>query len=128
MSSCSLGVNVFRPGIQAAAHHFFAARRCSRLLSAAPIPSRCLSHWPASGQQHRRPPPPQRGGGHGRNNAAAGLVLASIARSVLPRPRGIRTFFGGNRIITHYVDLPPDYEDKEGLPFAKRDLTDEQVC
>lgn len=30
-----------------------------------------------------------------------------------------RTFFGSGGIKTHYVDLPPNYEDEEGLPFRK---------
>ncbi|KAL2154208.1 hypothetical protein VTH82DRAFT_2884 [Thermothelomyces myriococcoides] len=125
MSSCSLGVNAFRPSIQAAAHQL-RATRCSQFLPAASFSSRCLSHWTIPGQQHQRPLP--RGGGHGRNNAAAGVVLASITRSVvLPQRLGIRTLFGGRKVITRYTDLPPDYTDKEGLPFAKRDLTDEEV-
>ncbi|KAL2165616.1 hypothetical protein VTG60DRAFT_4237 [Thermothelomyces hinnuleus] len=122
MSSCSLGVNAFRPSIQAAAHHL-TARPCSRFLPAASFSSRCFSRWPVSSQKIQRPPPR---GGHDQN-AAAGLVLASITRSVLPQRLGIRTIFGGNKVITRYVDLPPDYKDKEGLPFAKRDLTDEEV-
>ncbi|KAI3400428.1 hypothetical protein diail_3049 [Diaporthe ilicicola] len=28
-----------------------------------------------------------------------------------------RTFFGSLGVVTHYVDLPPGYEDAEGLPF-----------
>lgn len=30
-----------------------------------------------------------------------------------------RTFFGSRGIITHYVDLPPSYNDDEGLPFRE---------
>lgn len=30
-----------------------------------------------------------------------------------------RAFFGSSRVVTNYVDLPPGYEDEEGLPFGK---------
>lgn len=33
-----------------------------------------------------------------------------------------RTFFGSSRVVTKYVDLPPGYEDEEGLPFRREDL------
>lgn len=33
-----------------------------------------------------------------------------------------RTFFGSSRVVTNYVDLPPGYEDGEGLPFGKDEL------
>ncbi|KAL1852126.1 hypothetical protein Daus18300_012273 [Diaporthe australafricana] len=29
-----------------------------------------------------------------------------------------RTFFGSSRVVTHYVDLPPGYDDEEGLAFS----------
>lgn len=35
-----------------------------------------------------------------------------------------RTFFGSSRVVTNYVDLPPGYEDGEGLPFSKDDELD----
>ncbi|POS73816.1 hypothetical protein DHEL01_v207795 [Diaporthe helianthi] len=33
-----------------------------------------------------------------------------------------RTFFGSSRVVTNYVDLPPGYEDEQGLPFARQEL------
>ena len=33
-----------------------------------------------------------------------------------------RTFFGPSRVVTNYVDLPPGYEDEEGLSFGKEEL------
>lgn len=33
-----------------------------------------------------------------------------------------RTLFGSSRVVTSYVDLPPGYEDGQGLPFAREDL------
>jgi rhomboid-like protein len=33
-----------------------------------------------------------------------------------------RTFFGPSRVVTNYVDLPPGYEDEEGLPFGNKEL------
>ncbi|KAH6845250.1 hypothetical protein B0I37DRAFT_180198 [Chaetomium sp. MPI-CAGE-AT-0009] len=122
MNSCSLGVNAFRSNVQAAAHHL--TRPSSRLLPAAPFSSRCFSSWPSPQKQPQRQP--QRGG-HGRN-AVIGSALLKNARPVLPQWVGIRTILGGGHtVITHYVDLPPEYEDRDGLPFAKRDLTASEV-
>jgi rhomboid-like protein len=45
----------------------------------------------------------------------------------LPQWLGIRTIIGGQAVITHYVDLPPNYTDEEGLPFAKHDLKPTEV-
>lgn len=36
-----------------------------------------------------------------------------------------RTFFGSSRVIANYVDLPPGYEDEEGLSFGKEDELDQ---
>lgn len=33
-----------------------------------------------------------------------------------------RTFFGSSGVVTNYIDLPPGYEDGEGLPFSKDEL------
>lgn len=38
-----------------------------------------------------------------------------------------RTFFGSSRVVTDYVDLPPGYEDEEGLPFGKEDELDQST-
>jgi rhomboid-like protein len=40
---------------------------------------------------------------------------------------GIRTIFSGHRVITHYVDIPPTYTDRDGLPFARRDMEAHEV-
>ena len=53
------------------------------------------------------------------------MLSIGNARPILPRSRwlGARTILGGGQVvITHYVDLPPNYTDRDGLPFAKRDL------
>ncbi|KAK4250804.1 hypothetical protein C7999DRAFT_28633 [Corynascus novoguineensis] len=129
MSSCSLGVNALSSrfnSIQAAARHL-TTKPCSRFLPTAAFPSRCLSYWPTSSQQRQRHPQLQlQRGGHGQT-AVAGPVLLRNGRPVLPQWVGIRTIIGGHRVIAHYVDLPPNYKDEEGLPFARRDLTEKQV-
>lgn len=38
-----------------------------------------------------------------------------------------RTLFGSSRVITNYVDLPPGYEDEEGLSFGKEDELDQSL-
>ncbi|KAL2017543.1 hypothetical protein VTK56DRAFT_1977 [Thermocarpiscus australiensis] len=45
----------------------------------------------------------------------------------LPQRPGVRTIFDGRPIFTHYVDLPPNYKDEDGLAFAKRDLDAREV-
>jgi rhomboid-like protein len=45
----------------------------------------------------------------------------------VPRWPGVRTLILGQTVITHYVDLPPNYKDEDGLPFAKRDLETHEV-
>ncbi|KAH6650028.1 hypothetical protein F5144DRAFT_555080 [Chaetomium tenue] len=121
MNGCSLGVHAFRSSVQAAAHHL--TRPCSRLLPAAPLSSRCFSSWPAPQKQQRQQ---LQRGGHG-HNAVTGSALLKNARPVLPQWVGIRTILGGRSVITHYVDLPPGYEDQDGLPFAKNDLTASEI-
>ena len=121
MNSCSLGVNAFRSSVQAVAHHL--TRPCSRLLPAGPLSSRCFSSWPTPQKHQIRQTQP---GGHGRN-ALTGSALLRNARPVLPQWVGIRTILGGRSIITHYVDIPPGYEDGDGLPFARDDLTASEV-
>lgn len=122
MSGCSLGVNAFRSSVLAAAQHL--ARPCSRLLPAASSSSRCFSSWQSPAQPRRVPPIRQ----HGRTTNAHSLPLAGNARrAVTPQWLGIRTVFGGHGVITRYNDLPPDYRDEEGLPFARRDLLTAEV-
>ncbi|KAK2611210.1 hypothetical protein N8I77_004576 [Diaporthe amygdali] len=70
----------------------------------------CFSVWAAS--RHRGP----------------GEHVIALARSQFQQPwrsspRRIehprRTFFGSSGVVTDYVDLPPGYEDEEGLPFRR---------
>lgn len=70
----------------------------------------CSSVWAAS--RHRGP----------------GEHVIALARNQFQQPwrsspRRIehprRTFFGSSGVVTDYVDLPPGYEDEEGLPFRK---------
>ncbi|KAK4101650.1 rhomboid-domain-containing protein [Parathielavia hyrcaniae] len=119
MNPCRLGVNAFQTSVQVVAHHL--ARRCTSSLPAAPLSRRCVSLWPAAQRQTQ---PPR--GGHGRNTAAWPALL-SAPRPALPRRLGIRTIIAGQAVITHYVDLPPDYADEKGLPFAKHDLKPAEV-
>jgi rhomboid-like protein len=46
---------------------------------------------------------------------------------VLPQWLGIRTLITNPGVTTHYVDLPPQYTDEDGLPFGRRDLTASEV-
>lgn len=39
-----------------------------------------------------------------------------------------RTFFGSSRVIVNYVDLPPGYEDEEGLSFGKEAEIDQAAA
>ncbi|KAK4218690.1 hypothetical protein QBC37DRAFT_411301 [Rhypophila decipiens] len=43
------------------------------------------------------------------------------------RPSGLRTLKLLNTVIIHYVDLPPNYKDEEGLQFLRRDLDAKDV-
>lgn len=118
MSCCGLGVNAFRPSIQIAAQHL--ARRSIRL-PPAPSTVRSLSSFPAATRQQWGKPR------CGRPLLAASYALAPNSRSpFLPQWPGIRTIFS-SKVITHYVDLPPNYTDQEGLPFRKRDLETHEV-
>lgn len=39
-----------------------------------------------------------------------------------------RHLSGPNSVITHYIDIPPNYTDKEGLPFSRKgELTQDEV-
>ncbi|KAL2122723.1 hypothetical protein VTJ04DRAFT_3178 [Mycothermus thermophilus] len=112
MSSCSLGVRALRPSVQAAVHHV--TKHNSNKCLLAPFSTRCAAPWTSSFPQHSQlqiqrqtarlqTPPPR-------------------PRPALPPWLGFRTLIGTPSVITHYVDLPPNYTDEEGLPFAKRDL------
>ncbi|EGO52742.1 hypothetical protein NEUTE1DRAFT_91388 [Neurospora tetrasperma FGSC 2508] len=116
--NCSLGVNAFRPGVQVAAHHF--SKACSRLLVAAAPTTRCFSSTtllPSTAQNQWQ--------------AKRGRLSSSTP---FPGPSSIsriavRTlkFAARNRVIIHYVDLPPNYKDEEGLPFRVDDLAAGEV-
>lgn len=124
MSSCSLGVNAFRSGVQVAARHL--EKRCIRLSPTAPFSTRCFSlgRYPA----RQQPSQSRQGGGHGRITISASHTLLRNSRQgPFPQWPGIRTVFGGPKVPTNYIDLPPNYTDEEGLPFAKDDLEAEEV-
>ncbi|KAL2130320.1 hypothetical protein VTI74DRAFT_6646 [Chaetomium olivicolor] len=120
MSSCSLGVNAFRSGVQVAAHHL--SKPCTRFVSVAPFSTRCFSSWPSSSrrlqpQNHR----------HDRTSPNPSHALLRHRPSALPQWPGVRTLLGGPSVPTHYVDLPPNYKDEDGLPFASRELETGEV-
>ncbi|KAK4128167.1 rhomboid-domain-containing protein [Parathielavia appendiculata] len=119
MNPCRLGVNAFQTSVQAAAHSL--TRRCTSSLPAALLSNRCFSISPTTQHQPQLPR-----GGHARNTVA-GPTLLSGPRPVLPRCLGIRTIIASSAVITHYVDLPPNYTDEKGLPFAKHDLKPAEV-
>lgn len=138
MSSCSLGVHAFRPGVQVAAHHL--SRRCTRSLLAAAFSTRCLPSLPARRQQQQQQHQQAQYDTttttttrHGGRVTVATTPLAPLrnaglpARGILRQWAGIRTVFSGFTVVTHYVDLPPNYTDHEGLPFARRDLRADEV-
>ncbi|KAL2257441.1 hypothetical protein VTK26DRAFT_173 [Humicola hyalothermophila] len=121
MNSCSLGVNAFRSGVQVAARHL--EKRCARFFPTAPPSSRCFSIGPYAVQQSSR----TKQTGRLTTISASHSPLRTSAQGRFPRWPGIRTIFGANRVITNYVDLPPNYTDEEGLPFAKQDLSTHEV-
>lgn len=125
MSSSSLGVNAFRSGVQVAARQF--EKRYTRvLLPTAPFSTRCFSSGPYPARQQRQ----TRQGGNDRTTITASHALLRNTRpGLFPQWPGIRTIFGGNdvTIITHYIDLPPNYVDREGLPFAYHPPEAEEV-
>ncbi|KAK4143225.1 uncharacterized protein C8A04DRAFT_37587 [Dichotomopilus funicola] len=128
MNGCALGINALRTGVQAVAQRF--ASPCSQIYrpAAVGISNRSYSSsrsWPSQ----RHSPLPQRGIGGERHtgNTTAGPALLQRARPILPQWLGIRTLIGDPATITHYVDLPPNYTDEGGLPFAKKDLTAPEV-
>ncbi|KAK1776165.1 hypothetical protein QBC45DRAFT_420222 [Copromyces sp. CBS 386.78] len=118
--NCSLGVNAFRPGVQVAAHHF--SKACSRLLvAAAPTTTRCFSSTPL-------PPSTAQNQWHANRGCLLSSSTPLFGPSSIPRI-AVRTlkFAARNRIITHYVDLPPNYKDEEGLPFRANELAAGEV-
>ncbi|KAK4242380.1 hypothetical protein C8A03DRAFT_29479 [Achaetomium macrosporum] len=120
MHNCSLGVNAFRSSVQVAARQL--SKPCAQFLRAAPLSSRCFTSWPSAQQQRQ----PQRGG-HGPNALSGPSVLRHIRPAYVPQWAGVRTLILGQTVITHYVDLPPNYKDEDGLPFARHDLETHEV-
>ncbi|KAJ4295875.1 hypothetical protein N0V88_004577 [Collariella sp. IMI 366227] len=118
MSSCSLGVNAFRSGVQVAALHL---SRPGRLVPAAPFSTRCFSSWPSARQQR----PQQKR--HNRAPTTSSHALLKQRPTLLPQWPGARTLMGGFFVPVHYVDIPPNYKDKDGLPFASRELETDEV-
>ncbi|KAI5921459.1 hypothetical protein F4810DRAFT_678165 [Camillea tinctor] len=49
------------------------------------------------------------------------------SRSLLLPHIPIRTISARFRTLTHYIELPDSYEDAQGLPFRKEDLTEREV-
>ncbi|KAK3362730.1 hypothetical protein B0T25DRAFT_418890, partial [Lasiosphaeria hispida] len=126
MSSCSLGVNAFRSSTQVAAHQL--SRSCVRLrlLTAAPS-GRCFSSWQPLAQQHHRQER-RRGCDRGLAPIACGLLRNYHTPLLYPQRTGLRTLkLSGHRVIIHYIDLPPNYDDLTGLPFRRQDLTADEV-
>ncbi|KAK0730464.1 hypothetical protein B0H67DRAFT_561769 [Lasiosphaeris hirsuta] len=128
MTSCSLGVNAFRSSIQVAAHQLSQSCVQLRFLTAAPS-GRCMSSWqPLAQQQHRRQER-RRGCDRGRVTNTYGLLQNPYTPLLYPQRTGLRTLkLSGHRVIIHYVDLPPNYDDLTGLPFRRQDLTADEVA
>lgn len=117
MSCSGLGVNAFRPSVQIAAQHL--CKPTTRLLPA-PSSARWLSSWPSISQRQWKLR-------YGRPAIVSSYALLPRNRSpFLPQCPGIRTIFHG-AVVTHYVDIPPNYTDHDGLPFRKRDLEAHEV-
>ncbi|KAK3362137.1 hypothetical protein B0T24DRAFT_641254 [Lasiosphaeria ovina] len=126
--SCLLGVNAgpFRSSVRAAAQQL-SSPLPSRFLVAAFPPSRCFSSWQSS-TAHRQHPDRlwRQSGSADCADFRALLRRARLAR--LSQPPGVRALgLFGDAVITHYVDLPPNYNDEEGLPFRKKDLEAHEV-
>ncbi|KAK0630150.1 hypothetical protein B0T17DRAFT_527663 [Bombardia bombarda] len=113
--NCSLGVNAFRSSVQIAAQHFSRPSAYSRLVA----PSRrCLSSWLSSTSQQ-----------YSRGTISNPYTIPrkpQWPRS--PQHASLRTLrVLGHSVITHYVDLPPNYTDEEGLAFSRRDIDASEV-
>lgn len=65
--------------------------------------------------------------GESNRNLARNQSLQSWRSSTRRIGQQGRTFFGSSRVVTNYVDLPPGYEDGEGLPFVKEDELDQST-
>ncbi|KAK0729330.1 hypothetical protein B0T21DRAFT_370817 [Apiosordaria backusii] len=123
MSCCTLGVNAFRPRVQVATHHL---SRLSRPVSTPIIPVRFLSSTP----QPYHSQPLQNRRRSGRNTTATSLYTLPQKPTPWPtaaRRLGIRTVFGGRIVYKHYIELPPNYTDEDGLDFSSKDLKAEEV-
>mgnify|MGYP001338114310 CR=1 FL=1 len=116
------GLGALRSGVQLAARSL--ETRCAQFV----LPTGAVSIRFYS-SDHRRPTAT-----HSRSRAT--LPTQHHAPTIVRLPaqpgpflqwRGLK-LFGGNKVITRYVDLPPDYDDATGLPFAREDLTAEQVA
>ncbi|KAL2269984.1 hypothetical protein VTJ83DRAFT_2168 [Remersonia thermophila] len=127
MNSCSLGVRALRPSAQAAVRRLAKPSRILLAVSAAaapaagpaaaPFSARCAAAWPLPFPSSRQRPNRQAIG-----CAAPRPTLPGRSRPAPSPWLGVRGLIGASGIITHYVDLPPNYKDEDGLPFARRDL------
>ncbi|KAL1840654.1 hypothetical protein VTJ49DRAFT_262 [Mycothermus thermophilus] len=118
MNSCSLGVRALRPSAQAAVQLLTRPTRFLPAAATASFSTRCsASSWPLPFHSSQQRPKRQ-----GLGCTAPLPTYSGRSRPALSPWLGFRTLIGSSGIITHYVDLPPDYRDEEGLPFARRDL------
>ncbi|KAK0669433.1 hypothetical protein QBC41DRAFT_319939 [Cercophora samala] len=120
---CTLGVNAFRPSVQVATHHL---SKLSRPVFTPIIPVRFLSSTPQPCHnqqfQHRR-----RSGRNTTTVSSHALLQKPTPWPIAVQRLGIRTVFGGRIVYKHYIELPPNYTDEDGLDFAKQDLKDAEV-
>ena len=136
MSCCFVGVNAFRSGAQIVAQRLSSrTSNCPRLrwATAAPGPAPALADSPASTGRYLssacRPTLVRQLCDRGPTGTtfnlpnAPGRPLPAFHRGVF---RSISTS-SNYVVITSYIDLPPDYKDKDGLPFSKRDMPAEEV-
>ncbi|KAK1837220.1 rhomboid protein 1, mitochondrial [Podospora conica] len=121
MSGCPLvGVNAFRSSVQIAFQQL-PKPSCGRLR--VPPPSRCFSLRPLS-----VPHPTLQCQSASRPTADRRLVLGSL--SPFPSQQGVRTHATKKSryaVITHYVEIPRNYDDATGLPFRQNDLGPTEV-
>ncbi|KAK3394779.1 hypothetical protein B0H63DRAFT_461925 [Podospora didyma] len=120
-SFSSVGVNAFRPSFQIATQQLsrrtpFTARYFSSCRSSITVIRKSQRHqWQQWGSN---------------SNTTPSTVLRHHARGTPSpsQPTGVRAAsFLGHRVIINYVDIPPNYTDEVGLPFARHDLTAEEV-
>ncbi|KAK3945331.1 hypothetical protein QBC46DRAFT_371966 [Diplogelasinospora grovesii] len=117
MSTCSLGVSAFRSSLHIAGQHLSRPTTTCRLLIA-PLPitrqfsllSRQTSQTIIAAQRQQ-------------------ICTRNAQWQPLLRTnggiRGIKVF--GPAVVTNYVDLPPNYTDEAGLPFARAELDAREV-